>query len=81
MTADPRRTLGADRRRFTVDAEDRMRLEVLAARTGGIVETAPTPQGFTVRHVAVSGRTTEVTADTVPDAVRRLAAEIGEDRP
>jgi hypothetical protein len=75
---DPRRTLGADPRRFTVDAEDRARLEMLAARTGGIVETEPTATGLTVRHIAATGRTVEVSAPTVPDAVRAITAAVTE---
>lgn len=74
---DPRTTIGADPRRFTVDAEDRSRLEVIAARTGGIVETEPTHDGLKVRHIAATGRTTEVTGQSAPEAINALSDALG----
>lgn len=72
MTTDPRRTLGTDPRRFTVDGEDRARLEAIVATTGGIVETEPTADGVTVRHIAATGRVREVSGASAADAVRML---------
>lgn len=74
---DPR-VIGADPRRFAVDGEDRARLESIAARTGGIVETEPTARGVTVRHIAATGRVREVTGKDAAEAVRRLSDALGD---
>lgn len=71
MTADPR-FVGHDPRRFTVDGEDRARLEAIVVRTGGIIETEPTHDGLTVRHIAATGRVREVSGASAAAAVRLL---------
>jgi hypothetical protein len=76
---DPRRSVGIDPRRFSVDGEDRARLEAIAAKTGGIVESEPTQGGVTLRHIAATGRVREVTGASAAEAVRALATELGGD--
>lgn len=75
---DPRRIIGADPRRYTLDGEDAARLESIAARTGGIVESEATRAGLVLRHIAATGRVREVTGTDAADAVRRLAAALGD---
>lgn len=74
MTTDPRRiTTGHDVRRFAIEAEDAMRLEAFAARTGAVIEATIVPQGVRVVHTTATGKSTEVIAESGPEAIRLLA--------
>lgn len=71
MSNDPR-AIGADVRRFALEAEDAMRLDAFAARTGAVIEATIVPDGVRITHTTATGKTTTVTAETGPDAVRLL---------